>query len=87
MSATVLTTIRWEEVEIQDIKTAAKQVGLPVSLFIKTIALSKVRNCENLSPTLTNNLLKAKQEIENNEFESFSSAEDFLKNLKTRIKK
>lgn len=39
--STVATTVRWDTTELADIKAAAKRVGLPVSLFVKSIALSR----------------------------------------------
>ena len=53
MTNTITTTIRWNATELDDIKKAAKCVGLPTSLFVKSIALAQVRNKKTYSDTLT----------------------------------
>lgn len=81
----VTTTIRWEDKELNDVKQAAKRVGLPVALFVKSLALAKIRYAENMfDPVLKRELLLAKQESE--DVDTFMSAEDFLTDLKAHSK-
>ncbi len=85
---TITTTIRWENQELNDIKKAAHLVGLPVSLFLKSIALARIRGVEEIyDPILQRELLLADEEIENGEFDIFNSKEELIANLKSKLNK
>lgn len=85
---TIATTIRWENQELNDIKRAAKLVGLPVALFVKSIALSRIRGAEEIyNPVLKRELLLAEEEIENGEFDIFNSKEELIADLKSKLNK
>jgi len=86
--AKITTTIRWDQDDLSAVKKAAKKIGLPVSLFVKSLVLTKI-NETNYQPTpkLLSDLLSAKQDLENGDFEIFESPEDFLKDLNSKISK
>ena len=89
MASTITTTIRWEPEELADVKSEAKRIGLPVALFIKSLALKKVRGIIEVdaSPELIKELEEAEKEIENGEYETFDSMEELLDDLSKYIKK
>lgn len=88
MDSTITTTIRWSKSELDDVKKASKDVGLPVSLFIKSLALSKVRS---LSLPYDNNLVKelllAQKDLKERNIDVFHSKEDLINDLKSNLKK
>jgi|GEM_PF-4382095 len=87
MATPITTTIRWNHSELEDIKQAADQVGLPVALFLKSLALSRIRLQRDLySPELTQEILIAKKQAERGEVETFTSAKSFLKDLRKHAK-
>lgn len=82
---TMTTTIRWAADELNDIKAAAQQLGLPVALFLKSLALSKVRQAEHISPHAQKQILQAEEEIKRGDVDTFESTEDFLSDLTSHV--
>jgi hypothetical protein len=86
MSNAITTTIRWNQDELEDVKKSARLVGLPTSLFLKSIVLEKVRNQdEKYSPNLTKKILLTKEEAEKGDVDIFNSKEEFLNDLKLHM--
>lgn len=83
--ATITTTIRWDIEELNDIKKAAKEIGLPVALYVKSASLKKARTTNRES--LAEILKRADEEIAAGEYEVFDSSEEFLKDLRRHMKK
>lgn len=82
MSSNVTTSIRWQTDELADVREAASQLGLPVSLFVKAIALSQVRNVEiPFNASLKDKILEAKQEADRGFLKPYTKS-SFLKELK-----
>jgi len=84
----ITTTIRWQADELARVKAAAKKIGLPVALFIKSLALGKVNEeeideQELYSPELTSELSRAQGDaLSNKDITAFHSQKDFLASLK-----
>lgn len=81
MSQSITTTIRWDENELNDIKKAAKNIGLPTSLFVKSIVLSNVR----FGSVISHPFQKAFQEIQQGEFDVFDSPQSCIEDLRGHI--
>lgn len=83
--ATITTTIRWDAEELNDIKQAAKGVGLPVALYVKSEALKKARNLENQSG-LAKALEEAREDLKSGQYDTFDSPEELLADLRRHLK-
>lgn len=83
MANKITTTIRWDGEDLNDVKVAAKRVGLPVSLYVKSIVLSKVRGLTN--SVMTDQILRAKQDLKNGDYDVFNDAGSFLDEMNTHL--
>lgn len=83
----ITTTIRWESGDLNDVKKAAKRVGLPVALYVKSIVLTRIRDAEEQpSIDLVKQILQAKQDLANGDFEVFENPQDLIEDLQAKIK-
>lgn len=86
MNSTITTTIRWDPEELNDIKKAAKRIGLPVALYVKSLVLAKTRHVQDFYDiALQSEILLAKKEAKEGHVDTFNSKEDLLDDLKSNM--
>jgi hypothetical protein len=83
--ATITTTIRWDAEELDDVKKAAKEVGLPVALYVKSEALKRARIQDQSA--LAKALVEAHEDLRGGRYDVFDSPKELLEDLRLHMKK
>lgn len=88
MGNKITTTIRWDGKDLDEVKDFAKQLGLPVSLLVKSLVLARVRKIDGFYDTvLKRELLAAKKEAELGNVDIFNDKQSLLADLNSKMKK